>query len=59
MEILIFLLGAAFGLGIANLALLLEAVEEEGWSIELAADAAHEIGAFVFLFALLDLYKNL
>lgn len=59
MEILTFLLGASFGLGIANFALLLDEIERDGLTVEHLVDAAHELGVFVFLFALLNVYKDL
>lgn len=59
MEILTFLLGAAFGLGIANFTLLLDQIERDGWTVEHLVDVAHELGVFVFLFALLNIYKDL
>lgn len=59
MEILTFLLGSAFGLGIANVALLLDEIERDGLTGEHVVNVVHELGIFVFLFALLDIYKDL
>lgn len=56
---LIFLLGGAFGLAIANVALLLDDIERDGLTSEHLVNVVHELGIFVFLFALLDVYKDL
>lgn len=59
MEILVFLLGGAFGVSMSSLCLLVEAIKKEGLTPDAFMDIVHELASLVFIFALYNVYMQL
>ena len=59
MEILVFLLGGAFGISVSSLGLLVESVKKKGLTEDVIVDIVYECVSIIFIFALYNVYMQL